>query len=269
MKLLGRWLGCHHAVHLGCAAAWLLTGCGQHDASPTSPPRQSQLPIVPTAPGMPGAPGAMPGLPAPTTGMPGMSGPMPSQALSQLAQAWNSVSTLSARYDLRETKGSEVETAKVTFHFKKPGRYRYEVAQHSTSIKNGSNSVFDTKTRQITSRLGGVASLLPIKGGLDDTRSRSLRGWTLDQTDYATQIEMFLQPGAAVSAAGSPSTGFMLELQRPARYAGTVEAMRLTLDPQRGLPTMIEMVAGGQLVYRKKVSDIQINPTLSADKFSM
>jgi outer membrane lipoprotein-sorting protein len=179
------------------------------------------------------------------------------------------VNTLSAKYDLRETKGSEVETAKVTFYYKKPGRYRYEVAQHSTSIKNGSTSTFDTRSRQITSRLGGIGGLVPLKGSLDDARSKSLRGWTLDQTDYGTQFEQFLVPGAMVTGGEVPGVGLVLELQRPARYNGGVDAMRATLDPQRLLPMMIEMTAGGQLVYKKRFSGLQVNPSISADKFNL
>jgi outer membrane lipoprotein-sorting protein len=246
------------------ALATLATGCG---ASETGVDPEDLCPPASTGvtPGTGGFPAPNPGGGA----IPG--GGAPAGAILQgMGQAWQAVTTFSAKYELRETKGSEVETAKVSFMFKKPGKYRYEVAQHTESIKNGSTSVFDTRSRQITSRLGGVASFIPIKGTLDDARSKSVRGWTLDQTDYATQVEMFLAPGAAVTQgpamAGSPPA---LDLARPARYNGSIELMRATLDPQRMLPVQIEMMAGGQVVYRKRFTSLQVNPSLSADKFSL
>ena len=241
-------------------AATLATGCGPEtpggsDIDDLCAPATGSGPVVP-------GPNPMGG------GVPGAGGAAAGPVLQGLGQAWQAVNSLAAQYELRETKGSEVETAKVKFYFKKPGKYRYEVAQHTTSIKNGSTSVFDTRSRQITSRLGGVASFIPIKGTLDDARSKSVRGWTLDQTDYATQVEMFLAQGAAVTQ-GPPGAGPSLELQRPARYNGSIELARVVLDPQRMLPISIEMLAGGQVVYKKRFTGIQVNPNIASDKFSM
>lgn len=241
------------------AVSTLLVGCGSH-GSPTDSDAESLC-------GSGG--GAAPSTPGPNPVGGGAPGGAPAGPVLQgLGQAWQAINTLAAQYELRETKGSEVETAKVKFYFKKPSKYRYEVAQHTASIKNGSTSIFDIRSRQITSRLGGVASFIPIKGTLDDARSKSVRGWTLDQTDYATQVEMFLAQGAAVTQgpAGGPPT---LDLQRPARYNGTIELMRATLDPQKMLPVSIEMIAGGQVVYKKRFTGIQTNPNIGADKFSM
>ncbi|MEB3330424.1 MAG: hypothetical protein VKQ33_14460 [Candidatus Sericytochromatia bacterium] len=255
-------------VRAACGAAilgWLalLTACGGEAAlAPVRPGANPTAPPVSQPIGLPG------GMPALQPGIPGASGPA-AQVLQRLAQAWASVNTLGARYELRESRGGEVETASVTFYYKKPGRYRYEVAQHSRSIKNGSTSVFDTRSRQITSRLGGLGGLVPLKGTLTDARSKSLRGWTLDQTDYATQLEQLLAPGAAVAYAAGPGGVPMLQLARPARMAGTVEAMTVTLDPQRLLPTQVDMTAQGQLVYRKRFSALQVNPVIPADKFNL
>lgn len=242
------------------AAATLMTGCGAETPG-GSDLEELCAPTTGTGPTMPG-PNPLGG------GAPGAGGAAAGPVLQGLGQAWQGVTSFAAQYELRETKGSEVETAKVKFYFKKPGKYRYEVAQHTASIKNGSTSVFDIRSRQITSRLGGVASFIPIKGTLDDSRSKSVRGWTLDQTDYATQVEMFLAPGAAVTQ-GPAGAGPTLDLARPARYNGSIELVRAVLDPQRMLPVSIEMMAGGQVVYKKRFSGIQVNPSISADKFSL
>ena len=110
-------------------------------------------------------------------------------------------------------------------------------------------------------RLLGV---VPIKGTLDDERSKSIRGYTLDQTDYATQTELLLVPGAQIKAL-SPT---ILELSRPAEYPG-VEAMRVTLDPQKMLPVNFELIAGGVAVYRKKITNLNTSASVSSDKFKL
>lgn len=249
-------------LSLALLGATLLAGCG---STPT-----------PTAAG--GSAGGYANRPttgAPTYGQPANQPPAggqqpgagqqpATQALAGMQRAWASARTLSATYELYEKGAKGTETATVTFYYKKATQYRYEVTKHSSSIKNGSTLVFDTKTRKTTARLGGVASFLPIHGTLSDDRSISVRGYSLDQTDYATQTELFFAPGARVSQAG-PLT---LELAMPAKYPGC-EVFRAVLDPQKMLPASFELVEKGQVVYRKRFTNLQLNPSLGSDKFSL
>jgi outer membrane lipoprotein-sorting protein len=233
-------------------SALAATGCGHGAETQVDLPEEdytatTPLPTNPQQPGYPGAPGM--------TGAPG---------LAQLQQAWAAVRTVSATYDLWEKGTKGTETANVKFYFKKPGQYRYEVSKHSSSIKNGSKSVFNSRTRKIESKLSGFLGVVPITGTLDDERSKSVRNYTLDMTDYATQTELLLAPGARVTQR-APN---VLELAQPTRYKG-VEALRVTLDPQRGLPVAFELVERGVVVYRKKISGLQVNPSLSSDKFTL
>jgi outer membrane lipoprotein-sorting protein len=232
--------------------AMMATGCGTKGPIDVEPTDYDDAPAAPL-------PGRAP-VPAPGAQVPGA----PSQALAGMQRAWAGVRTLSATYDLYEKGSKGVESANVKFYFKKPGDYRYEVSQHTSSIKNGSKSVFNTRTRKISSRLAGALSFVPINGTLDDERSKSTRDYTLDQTDYATQTELFLKPGAAV-VERAPN---VLELARPSMYPG-VETLRVTLDPARALPTTFELVERGQVVYRKRITGLQLNPTIGSDKFSL
>jgi outer membrane lipoprotein-sorting protein/predicted small lipoprotein YifL len=246
----------HSMLILMAVSAMAAAGCGQSGPSQPDPdPVGSNVDTSPTYNGPPGNYG-----PGPQPGMPQTGG----QAVQQLQQAWGAVRTVSATYDLFEKGTKGTETANVKFYYRKPGDYRYEVSRHTSSIKNGSKSVFNTRTRQIESRLGGVASFLPIKGTLDDERSKSIRDYTLDQTDYATQTELFLAPGAQVSQR-APG---VLELARPLKYPGC-ETLRVTLDPQRGLPVSFELVERGQVVYRKRITGLVVNPSLGSDKFKL
>ena len=45
--------------------------------------------------------------------------------------------------------------------------------------------------------------------------------------------------------------------------------MRITLDPQRGLPVTFELVEKGQVVYRKRITGLVVNPSLGSDKFRL
>jgi outer membrane lipoprotein-sorting protein len=235
-------------------SALAATGCGHGAETQVEVPEEDYTATTPLPtrpqPGYPGAPGG-PGM----TAAPG---------LAQLQQAWAAVRTVSATYDLWEKGTKGTETANVKFYFKKPGQYRYEVSKHSASIKNGSKSVFNSRTRQIESRLAGLLGAVPIKGTLDDERSKSVRNYTLDMTDYATQTELLLAPGARVTQR-APN---VLELAQPTKYKG-IEALRVTLDPQRGLPVAFELVERGVVVYRKKITGLQVNPSLGSDKFSL
>ena len=231
------------------------TGCGhgadtqvevpEDDTYTTPLPNRTAQPGMPGMPGAPGAPGA-------------------SQSLMQLQQTWASVRTLSATYDLWEKGSKGTETANVKFYWKKPGQYRYEVSKHSTSLKNGSRSVFNTRTRKIQSKLAGLLGVATISGTLDDERSKSVRDYTLDQTDYATQTELLFTPGAQVTQL-APN---VLQLAQPAKYRG-IEALRVTLDPVKRLPVTFELVERGVVVYRKRISGLQVNPSLGSDKFSL
>lgn len=245
-------------VTLLALSAIATTGCGhgadtQVDLPEDGDSYTTPLPNRPQQPNMPGAPGMQPGAPG-----------QQAQSLMQLQRAWASVRTVSATYDLWEKASSATETANVKFYFKKPGQYRYEVSKHSSSIKNGSKSVFNSRTRQIESKLAGLLGLATIKGTLDDDRSKSVRKYTLDMTDYATQTELLLAPGAQVTQR-APN---VLELAQPAKYKG-IQAMRVTLDPQRGLPVSFELLERGVVVYRKRITGLQVNPSLSSDKFSL
>jgi outer membrane lipoprotein-sorting protein len=244
----------HVILSLMMATALTATGCGQPGATQVDT-SADDAPVT-TLPAREPAP-------APGAQVPGQVPGQPPQALAAMQRAWAGVRTLSATYDLMEkgTKGSE--TANVKFYFKKPGDYRYEVSKHTSSIKNGSKSVFNTRTRKIQSRLAGALSFLPINGTLDDERSKSTRDYTLDQTDYATQTELLLKPGASVTQR-APN---VLELARPTMYPG-VETLRVTLDA-RALPATFELVEKGQVVYRKRITGLQLNPTIGSDKFSL
>lgn len=241
------------------ASSLLAVGCGTtHSTAPerpvrTAPPASGQYPPgfgMPN-PGAPQAPGAG----------------QAAQFVAQLGQAWSAVRTLSGTYELTEKKGSETETAKVKMFLKKPGQYRLEVATSSSTIKNGSTSVFDTKTRKISSRLAGALSFVPINGTLDDARTKSVRGWSLDQTDYVKQTEVFLIPGAAVTLLPG-GTGPTLEIARPTQWPG-IEAIRITLDPTKMVPVAFEMTERGQVVYKRRFSGVQVNPSIAADKFKL
>jgi hypothetical protein len=51
-------------------------------------------------------------------------------------------------------------------------------------------------------------------------------------------------------------------------YPG-VDTLRITLDAQRGLPTTFELVQGAQVVYRKRISGLVVNPSLASSKFTL
>lgn len=233
--------------------ALVASGCG---TTGTKASLDTSRPTLPTGPAMP-----LPGVP--TTGAPTGDAAKLVQAFSA---AWTNVRSLSGHYDFWEKNGSETEIAKVDVWFQKPGSYRIEVSDATEALKKGSKSVFNTKTRKISSRPGGALGFVKLDGTLDDARSKSVRGYTLDQTDYQTQAAFLLANAAQLKlAANKPYT---LELANPSKYPG-IEALRATLDPQKLLPVYVEMTERGQVVHTRKYTKLNVNPSISSDKFSL
>jgi outer membrane lipoprotein-sorting protein len=237
----------------------VLAGCGQ---SPAEPPVADSLGPGPSA--LEQAPGSWQG-PAPTTALPARQDA--TAALAQLAQTWSRVKTLSGHFDFWQVKGAERETAVFNFSFRKPYRYRYEVEKASSPIKNGSTAVFDTKTGDITARLGSIASIIPLKGKLTDERSLSVRGHRMNQGDVENLIKLLLAPGANVKLVSAPGAPVVLALLKPP--VPITDELRIGLDARTGLIGSIEHVFGGKVVSRSTITNMKVNPTLDADKLSL
>jgi outer membrane lipoprotein-sorting protein len=237
--------------------ALVASGCGQSGSHATLDTGSGGR-TLPTGPSIPG-----PSVPA------GPAGPAAGNA-AQLVQgfqaAWANVKTLSGHYDSWEKNAGEIETNKVEFWFQKPGNYRLEVSDATEALKRGSKSVFSTRTRKISSRPGGALSFVKLDGTLDDARSKSVRGYTLDQTDYQTQTNLLLaNPAALKLVPNRPNT---LELANPSKFPG-VDALRATLDPQKLVPIYFELSEHGQLCATRKFTRLNVNPAISSDKFTL
>lgn len=250
----------HPVLPLLLAALLAVAGCGK---SPTAAPTKSGL-----GSGAPTSAPAAPTGPAPAMPAPGVPGMGPQAAIANLQQAWMAVRTLSGHYDHWEKNGGDVETDKVDFWFQKPSHYRLEVSDATDMLKRGSKSVFDLRTRKISSRPGGPLSFAKLDGTLDDARTKSVHGYTLDQTDYQSLVLLVLNNAATVRVVPGKMPGTTLELPTPPKFAG-IEALRVTLDPQKNLPIYFEMAQHGQVVYTRKQTALNVNPAIAGDKFSL
>lgn len=222
-----------------------LAGCGHTPADATAPVADRFSAAAPSvAPVLPGS--ALP-------------------SVVRLAQAWSGVKTLSGHYELWEKDGSSTETVMADMWYEQPGRYRLNVSEATDALKRGSQSVFDTRTRQISSRPGGALSFVKLDGTLDDARTKSIRGYMLDQTDYATQMNLLLSNAARLREVPSRAAGITLELANPG-LAG-IDALRALIDPQKGLPMYVEMASHGQVVHTRKFTTLNVNPAIPTGKF--
>jgi outer membrane lipoprotein-sorting protein/predicted small lipoprotein YifL len=237
-------------------ATMMLAGCGQRgpvsaplDDMRSLPVRQSQGPVM-----------------APMDMMPGTNSAAP--VLARIAQTWGTVKTLSAHFDSWQVKDNEREDGSFNVYYRKPYRYRYEVEKASSPIKNGSTAVFDTRTGDITARLGSVASIFPLKSKLDDARGKSVRGHRLDQGDYENLIKLLLAPSSTVRLVSPPGASpVVVAIVRPPQ--AITDELRLTLDARTGLIGQIEHVYQGKIVSRSTITKIKINPAIEAGKLEL
>lgn len=237
-------------------ATMVLAGCGQ--SGPASAPvrepgsvpvRQGQAPLMTPMDAMPGAHSAAP-------------------VLARIAQTWGTVKTLSAHFDSWQVKDNEREDGSFNVYYRKPSRYRYEVEKASSPIKNGSTAVFDTRTGDITARLGSVASIFPLKSKLDDARGKSVRGHRLDQGDYENLIKLLLAPTSTVRLVSAPGVSpAVVAIVKPPQ--AITDELRLTMDARTGLIAAIEHVYQGKIVSRSTITKIKINPTIEAGKLEL
>lgn len=237
-------------------ATMVLAGCGQ--SGPVSAPlrepgsrplRQAQGPQMTPMDAMPGTNSAAP-------------------VLARIAQTWGTVKTLSAHFDSWQVKDNEREDGSFNVYYRKPARYRYEVEKASSPIKNGSTAVFDTRTGDITARLGSVASIFPLKSKLDDARGKSVRGHRLDQGDYENLIKLLLAPTSTVRLVSPPGVSpAVVAIVRPPQ--AITDELRLTLDARTGLIGAIEHVYQGKIVSRSTITKITINPAIEAGKLEL
>jgi hypothetical protein len=247
------------ALSIAMLVTMLLGGCGQTPVAPPMVEDESPFPTYRNQ--MPG------GFQAPMfNAAPTGTDPNAAPVIAQLAQAWSRVKTLSCHFDSWQTKGTERETGAFKVFFRKPFRYRYEVEKASSPIKNGSTAVFDTKTGDITARLGSVASIFPLKGKLSDERAVSLRGHRLDQGDYENLVKLLTAPGAQVRLASAPGAQPVLGLIKP--FILTDE-LRLKIDPRTHLIGGIEHMYQGKIVSRSVITNLKVNPTLDPDKLEL
>lgn len=242
-------------------ATMVLAGCGQ--SGPASAPVRDtgSLPARATQGQFPLADGLTPGA---TVGAATDAAPV----LARIARTWGTVKTLSAHFDSWQVKDNEREDGSFNVYYRKPARYRYEVEKASSPIKNGSTAVFDTRTGDITARLGSVASIFPLKSKLDDARGRSVRGHRLDQGDYENLIKLLLAPTSTVRLVSPPGASpVVVAIVKPPQ--AITDELRLTLDARTSLIAQIEHVYQGKIVSRSTITRIKVNPTIEAGKLEL
>lgn len=187
----------------------------------------------------------------------------------EVLATYQSVQSLEADYDNRQTKGKERYTAQVRMTFAKPRKVRLDVKACSDSLVSGASIVW----------LGGSTikgakpvGPLTIRQEHKLTEKPCLRGWTFDQTDYDAMVQALLQGLPNGRFLGNAQLGgqSLLMVEFPSRLSG-VSLERVGIDPVKRLPVYRELreTPQGAPVFTTHYTHLVPNVSVGPDAFNL
>lgn len=192
------------------------------------------------------------------------------QSLHQEVLAtYQTLQSLTADYDNRQSKGSERYTAKVRMKFAKPRKVRLEVTSCSDALVSGATIVWLGG-----SSIKGIKPVGPLTIRQDHklTEKPCLRGWLFNQTDYEAMVQALLQGLPNGRYLGNATIGgqSLVMVEIPSRLSG-VTLERIGIDPTRRLPVYREIreSAQGAPVFTTQYSNLVPNASLGKDAFNL
>ncbi|MBI6545327.1 MAG: hypothetical protein HY692_00945, partial [Cyanobacteria bacterium NC_groundwater_1444_Ag_S-0.65um_54_12] len=208
--------------------------------------------------------------PPPNYPVPSAPPPQNLQVLAgEIAQTYRSITTLTADYENHQVNGKETYYAKAHMLFAKPRKLRIDIKDSSDSLLSGASIVW----------LGGSTlkgrkdiGFIPIKQEHKLTDKPSIRGWTLNQTDYDAMVRSLLAglPGAKLLGQSRIGGQSLLMVEYRATLPG-VTLERIGIDTNRRLPLYREFreSANGQIVFSTIYTRPVLNARFPANAFSL
>ncbi|HEY9857714.1 MAG TPA: hypothetical protein V6D05_18350 [Stenomitos sp.] len=195
------------------------------------------------------------------------------QVLQSLYQevlvTYQSLQSLSADYDNRQTKGNEHYTATVHMKFAKPRKVRLDVTSCTDSLVSGASIVWLGGTT-----IKGAKPIGPLTIRQEHKLSEKpcLRGWLFNQTDYDAMVQALLQGLPNGRYLGNARIGGqnLLMVEIPSRLSG-VTLERIGIDPTKRLPVYREIreTAQGAPVFTTLYSKLVPNASIAKDAFNL
>ncbi len=224
------------AVAIALAA---LSACGTTPSAPTAPRSRPTLP---------------PPLPLPSTAP----APPDTRAADIVAQSRKAFSALPGyRTDMRffQKAGSKSSKGLYDLAGKPPRAMRIEIKEGSSP----GTRILWTGGKTVKARPGGFLSPIVVDLSLRDDRLVSVRGYSLDQIDITSLLDMLGDPRGRLAYAGKTGTSEVLTTAGSHLLPGCSK-MFATLDATTHLPTGVDMSDGREVVFRIRLEGFRADP---------
>lgn len=237
--------------------AVLLTACGAQPMTQlkTSTPMVASHPVplpvigVPVPGGAPAnAPGATPN---------GAADPAHA-ALQKAMDAFHALPAFEANMSFMQKQGDKSASGSYRLAGKQPRTLRLEVVE---GTGQGTKLLW-TGGKTVKVRPAGLLGAITVDLPQDDDRLKSVRGYTLEDTDFPAFFTQFGDPANHLAAPSVTGEGLQLTVTGPRLLKG-VASMTGTFDPNTLMPRKIEMSDGKQVVLRFVVTNFHAVPSIS------
>lgn len=238
------------AKMMGLAALTaLVAACGEHPGSTEAPSAVSK----------PRAASPAPAQQQPTT--PASADPAQAAARELLAKAtatFENSPAYTTKMDFYQKMGSKTVSGRYDIAGKSPRTMRIVVEKgtgEGTKIlwKGGATA---------TVRPTGLLSAITVDLAQDDERLKSIRGYTLEQTDIKALFDELSDPANTVAGPQQTSDGLVVHCTGPHLLSG-VASVDGVFDPQTLLPRKIQMFDSKEVVLRFAISNMQLKSSVS------
>jgi outer membrane lipoprotein-sorting protein len=193
------------------------------------------------------------------------------EILAQTQETWNGIRDYRCQMQSNNRLGQEKDLKKIDFAFKREHQVRMEVLNG----KSKGSVLTRNDSGRIKGKKGGILGVVAVTLDETDERIFNLRGRKFYEADWGTVIEEF---------AGRIRAGWTVEVQGEEEVSGSqchaivatgretgsrISKDIMCVDKQRHLVLRRKQYEGEDLVNEVVWWDIQINPTLSDELFSL
>lgn len=148
------------------------------------------------------------------------------------------------------------------------GKAKIEVLKHTKSLYVGVKMGYQTGTGNIAVRPGGALGFVKVNTAMDDERLLTPRGYRLDQIDAFAISKRLLAGNHVPKVLGKTTlngrTVAILEYTHANDFDSEITRELLGIDMQDYFMRIHEMYQGSELVFSLKISDVELDKTLSS-----
>lgn len=221
------------------------SGCG---TTPTTPRRSASASPATPAPGLPA-----PSLPTPDD-------PQARAVIQQTVAAVKALPGFTLDMPWMQKQGAKVARGRYTVAGKTPRTTRIEIVEGN----NVGTRVLYTGGTTARVRAGGLLGAIPLSLPITDDRLKSLRGYTIKETDLTGLMAQLGHPAHRARLLPGPAARPRVEVSGGPLLPGCVRVIA-ELDAQTHLPLLFQAFDARECVFSMEFRTMRVRPDVSTD----